>query len=225
MRFGQCVGDLDASFTTALTARDPSAAAQIKSLPPATPSPEIPRRRLGRLPPPATIKRDVRDGYRGRSSGAPAPLRTNGRHKAQTRNQFFEHHACKQRHQRLGVISPQSRCGWPKLGPFPIRDCTETLNAPLGCRHVAYDGFLYSARTFAQRALCAAAMRSRAAADSWRFASVPEPACEPLCFIYRLRVVRSLFPTPLAQLAPVSVRALNCSRTASRSAIHAPWVH
>jgi two-component system response regulator AtoC len=39
----------------------------------------------------------------------------------------------------------------------------------------AYDASLDCARTFAQRALCAAAMRSRAEADNWRFMRLPEP--------------------------------------------------
>jgi hypothetical protein len=66
-------------------------------------------------------------------------------------------------------------------------------------------------------------MRSRAAADNWRFMRLPErsEACEPRIFTLLSCAITfsSCLSSPSARLRSV----LNCSRTASRSAMHSPF--
>src|SRR5580700_8456487 len=85
----------------------------------------------------------------------------------------------------------------------------------------AYDACLDCARTFAQRALCAAAMRSRAAADSLFLVRLPEPDDLKLIAVALLSsaiTFSSCRSLPTAR----SRSSFNCSRTASRSGMHSP---
>jgi hypothetical protein len=94
---------------------------------------------------------------------------------------------------------------------------------PLEASSHLHDDFLDIARTFAQRVLCAAAMRSRAATDSWRFMPLPGPDealdLPPLTLLSCAITFSSCLSSPSARLRS----SINCSRTASRSAMHAPF--
>jgi hypothetical protein len=81
------------------------------------------------------------------------------------------------------------------------------------------DDFFAFARTFAQRALCAAAMRSLAAADRRCFARLPNLDDRRECPVILLRA--AITSSSCRSLPSVRLRScFNCSSTAPSSVIH-----
>jgi hypothetical protein len=81
------------------------------------------------------------------------------------------------------------------------------------------DDFFAFARTFAQRALCAAAMRSLAAADRRCFAWFPNLDDRPECPVILLRA--AITSSSCRSLPSARLRScFNCSSTAPSSVIH-----
>lgn len=73
----------------------------------------------------------------------------------------------------FGAISKAGQVQLAGTIPLPRLLHRRRSTYPLYASSHFHDDFLDCARTFAQRTLCAAAMRSRAAADSWRFTPLP----------------------------------------------------
>ena|ERR1022692_755902 len=117
------------------------------------------------------------------------------------------------------------RCRCSRQKPYSSPAYCTGVSKPTSFEHrdSIYDARLDCARTFAQRALCAAAMRSRAATDNWRFMRLPEPDAALELLAVTLLSAAITFSSCLSSPAARSRSCLNCSRTASRSAMHAPF--